>query len=350
MMNFSNASITDQEDKEGHWYTILWNVFDFLLLIPTLFGNGLIIISIVRFRKLRHRMYLLVGNLAFSDLLVGAFLIPFDLVADVVQLNSNKYFCLIKMSIFVLSLGGSCCSLLLISVERCAAIVFPLQMRTFFTRRRLCMMIMVGWIVMLGLSMSPLLGWNTYMNNQTDCQTEKLWANDYEMLINWALIVSMLASFILYIIVVRIALKRVTARRLRGEMNIHHKSEKDLQKLITMVIVMGVFAVCWFPYVAMIVTMTFHDTPLIRFIRKCCIIPGMINSSINWLIYGFRNRDFKSAFKALLKCHGKKGLLRETYRRQNQSYTSRADDGTTCTTSVVCNQENQTRRVFTISS
>ena len=55
-----------------------WELLCWVVCLPTVVGNILILISIIRFSGVRSSSNTLIGNLSISDLLVGAILIvPF---------------------------------------------------------------------------------------------------------------------------------------------------------------------------------------------------------------------------------------------------------------------------------
>lgn len=283
-------------------YLTVWHVAYVVILVPTVVGNGLIILSIIRYHYLRTKMHILIGNLAVSDLVVGLILIPCDFIGDMVGLNYNKIYCLSKLSIFIVSLGGSCFSLFLISIERLIVIVYPLSRRHFLTKCRIVILIILGWIYVFSAGALPLLGWNRYTENQTDCESDSIYTIGYQYFINIQFTAVLVCNTVLYAVVMRIAMKSARSTQLREGRIITARSEKDIQKLKMMVTILGVFIVCWGPYVVIISILFFHDSPDIRLARRSALIPGVINSALNWLVYGYFNKDFRTAFKEILKC------------------------------------------------
>ena len=89
--------------------------------------NGLYILNIIRYKCLRTRMHIFIGTLAVSGLFVGLHLIPLDLMEGHIVFNENKEYCLSKLSVFIISLGGSSVSMLLMSIERLITIAYHLH-------------------------------------------------------------------------------------------------------------------------------------------------------------------------------------------------------------------------------
>ena len=71
------------------------------------------------------------------------------------------------------------------------------------------------------------------------------------------------------------------------------------------VLVLGIR--CWAPYTILGVIVTFWDTEYYQFVKRCTLVPGFFNSSLNWVIYGYRNREFKITFQKLYRTVCKRG-------------------------------------------
>ncbi|XP_053392816.1 lysophosphatidic acid receptor 3-like [Mercenaria mercenaria] len=173
------------------------------------------------------------------------------------------------------------------------------------TKPKMALMICFGWTVVAINSSIPLYGVNSFTNSSTECAHNVVWPEAYQMYNDWLLTTALIVNFVFYMIVVRIAVKKARRRNYIGgnkHFNIHAKAKTDLQHMVTMVIVLGTFVLCWLPYVTLIFMVTFWDTPNFQFVKRCTLIIGLLNSAMNWLIYGYRNKEFRKAFKSTLKC------------------------------------------------
>ncbi|XP_052768089.1 alpha-1A adrenergic receptor-like [Mya arenaria] len=188
-------------------------------------------------------MHILIANLAVSDLIVGAVLVPLTLVGDFTGLKErNKYYCLTDISVFVISLGSSCYNLLLISIERFIAIMYPLKSKVILTRRRLITLIVFGWIDVTIVATLPLFGITNYTDGSHSC----------------------------------VALKKSRVPMpVTASMNTNVR--KDFNHVLTMVIVLGLFILCWLPYVIIGGKL---DTALLAFSKNSELVldPGAPNA------------------------------------------------------------------------
>ncbi|XP_052778043.1 histamine H2 receptor-like [Mya arenaria] len=285
-------------------YNIIWDVVDTVMFLPTVFGNTLILISIVRFRKLRTKIHILIGHLAVNDLLVGATLLPLEALGDTFGMSKRKGYCLAKLSAFALLSGGSCLGLLLISLERFCSVAFPLR-HAFFTKTKLSFVMLFGWIYVGFWTLSPAFGCNNIKKNETEveCNASVIWGGWCKFGMNVNFVLSLVINVGLYLVVVVTAVRRVKEHgRQTGTSTCLCKS-REMSKTVTMAAVLGLFALFWLPYAAMtlIITIQDHCVQILYHVRRWFLLLGLFNCSINWIIYGLRNKDFREAFSLILK-------------------------------------------------
>ncbi|XP_045211036.1 histamine H2 receptor-like [Mercenaria mercenaria] len=284
-------------------YDIIWNIVDGVMFLPTVFGNTLILISIVRFRRLRTKIHILIGHLAANDLLVGATLLPLESIGDSSHYNYEKYFCLTKLSAFSLTLGGSCMGLFLISVERFSAVAFPLR-HAHFTKRKLAVAISIGWLYVMFWTLSPMFGCNNLNadSNNVQCNASIVWGGWCKFGMNLNFILGLCLNAIFYVCVVVIAIKKVKEHGRQTGTSTNLFRSREMSKTVTMAAVLGLFALFWSPYAAItiIITAESYCDAKLYYIRRWFLLLGLFNCSINWMIYGLKNKDFKEAFKTII--------------------------------------------------
>lgn len=288
----------------------LFILIEVIIFLPTIFGNSLILISIARFKRLRSRMNILIANLAVSDLLIGCVMIPYDMCfINFSFLRNGKYTCLLRHSIEASFLGASVLNLLVISVERYLAIVKPLKHVQKATSRLLMIMIASSWTVAIVVACLPLIGWNSWTPT-TPCDTSVIYPKAYNGLIVSILVGSLIANFVMYIQVVRTAFSQIKAiqntTHVAEENTVHHIEikKKNIKKTKLMILVLGVFAICWGPFcITMIIEILFLEpSETLELVKRFFGCLGLLNSGLNWMIFGAKNTTYRKAFKYILRC------------------------------------------------
>ena len=276
-------------------------IVEAVLIIPTILGNSLILISITKFPSLRSRSNILIANLAVSDLLVGAILIPFDIVGMLWQeLSGDQWFCLLELSLYACLLGASVLNNFVISVERFSVICCPLWYARRFRTRLLRILVAAVWIIIIIVSFLPFLGLKRTWPFPTPCSSDFVYTLEYKASLSLLIVTSLIVSFILYGCVMKTAVRQVKKTMSAVE---NRKLSKYANRTWLMMAIFGMFVICWCPYVILVTLSAFiHLKHLFR-IRKWTTLLGLFNSSLNWIIYGLMNTRFRKAFICILTCN-----------------------------------------------
>ncbi|KAJ8311940.1 hypothetical protein KUTeg_010507 [Tegillarca granosa] len=318
--HFSNITDDETEKLERLYSGFMIYLFSIyvIAIAPTILGNTLILASLVRFQRLRSRINILIGNLAVSDLLLGLVVIPFDIAfLHVKSLQEEKIPCLVRQSLNVILLDASILNLFCISLERYIAIVHPFKHAKLCKKRKLFILLSICWIVSIIVGAIPLMGWNAWEPG-IFCDTELVWREKYRGIQYLAICSCLIVNFIMYVKVMRTACRRLKqSRKISGTSNNDSQrhisiSKKDVRKTKIMVLILGIFAICWGPYCTVIIIETFFVDANITLIivKKFFGCLGMLNSALNWIVYGIKNKNFRQAFKHILSfgvCTRKEG-------------------------------------------
>lgn len=305
--NMTSPNSTGESDNT----TKPWSVYGeyatpFLILLSIAmvvmcFGNSLILISLVKYRRLRRRSNILIGNMAIADLLVGAVLVPFEIVLITVKhFDDKELVCLLRSCFRLAILGASVMSIFSMSVERFYAIVFPYRYVSCFTHYKLTFLAVSGWVVAIVISLTLYLFGYKLPDDQIlyGCVSIiqfKLW---FIVLVNSVYVSSLVVCTTMYITVMGVVCKHLhedgtpeTAAR-----------KHDVRKTKMMTVVFGLFAVCWTPYcVAVILRLLIKDRVQLIVIENWTLCFAGFNSFLNWIVYGWMNHDFRHAFLSLFR-------------------------------------------------
>lgn len=137
-------------------------IFAVLTILATVFGNSLVILSIVTDKRLHRVGNIFIVSLALSDILVGLCVTPFALVYQLQgSWNFGLVFCDFWISMDIICCTASIVNLCVISYDRYNAISQPLHYAQFRTVRRAVLLVVIAWSYSLIIALPPLLGWKT---------------------------------------------------------------------------------------------------------------------------------------------------------------------------------------------
>lgn len=114
-----------EEDADLLKINVPYTVFECLVALFAIIGNGLVLIAFKRERRLRRRTNYYIVSLAAADLLVGLLGIPFAILASV-GLPTQLHACLFTVSLLVMLCTISIFSLVAVSADRYWAIIYPM--------------------------------------------------------------------------------------------------------------------------------------------------------------------------------------------------------------------------------
>ncbi|TNN43459.1 Sphingosine 1-phosphate receptor 3 [Liparis tanakae] len=258
--------------------------------------NVTVLLALWRNKRFHSRMYFLIGNLALSDLLAGV-----AYVVNIFTSGSNTYFLtpvqwLAREGSMFVALSASTFSLLAIGIERHMTMV---RLRPCETagRGRLLGLLAACWLVSVLLSALPSLGWNC-LNDMASCSTVlPLYAKSYV-----AFCISVFSALLVAIIILYIRIYRLVTSS--GRRVSSRPSERSLALLRTVVIVLGVFVMCWTPlFLLLLLDVGCSPTKCpVLYQVDWFIALAVLNSALNPLIYTLSSREMRAAFYQLLCC------------------------------------------------
>ncbi|KAK9501965.1 hypothetical protein O3M35_012584 [Rhynocoris fuscipes] len=158
------STLIDSDYQTWHLVFILKSTVMGFIILAALFGNLLVIVSVMRHRKLRVITNYFVVSLALADMLVAIWAMGFNAS---VELTDGKwlfgyFMCDVWNSLDVYFSTVSILHLCCISVDRYYAIVQPLDYPLIMTYKKLVIMLAVVWISPALVSFLPIfMTWYT---------------------------------------------------------------------------------------------------------------------------------------------------------------------------------------------
>ncbi|XP_066994739.1 D(1C) dopamine receptor [Anabrus simplex] len=297
VMKFCGDDVNNKTIPLGQ---LTWSIIDATILTAILCGNLLTICAVFLSRHLSNVLSnYFVLSLAVSDLMVGLTL-PYDIAFTLcTELEHYKTTCIMRFVLVIMPCCVSIYNLIIIAVDRYIAIVHPLHYYAYVNKRVAMIVLAMGWLVALLLSTVPTY-WNWY-DQATECELDQVIPRTYlSYVLTPLFLLVWVVMLILYWKIWREAAGH--AKRLR---NVNHlqNGPSDWKSFQMVMLILGCFSSCWLPLFVVACTRAYgirsYESSLLY---KIAFSLGMANSSINPVIYAWKNTEFKSAFWHLLHC------------------------------------------------
>lgn len=257
--------------------------------------NLIVLITICKNHKFHSRMYFFIANLALCDLLSGVAYCVNQLMSGEKTWNlSTEQWFIREGSLFV-TLGASIFSMLAIAMERHLTMI---KMRPYNANKNYRVFLLIGtcWLIAVALGALPIMGWNC-VGNLPDCATIlPLYSKTYVAFCISIFIFLLLTISILYARI--FFLVQASSRKVTTNKNTPH----SMALLKTVIIVVGVFIVCWTPLFFLqlidVACKPKHCPILLK--ADWFIALAVLNSALNPFIYTLASREMRRAFFQLL--------------------------------------------------
>ncbi|XP_076874322.1 trace amine-associated receptor 13c-like [Brachyhypopomus gauderio] len=283
-------------------YVILYLCVAAVVLL-TVCGNLLVIISVCHFKKLHTPTNMLILSLAVSDFFVGLFVMPLHLSrltesCWIFGTTVCLFFALVTFSIT----GISIYNVALIAIDRYFAISDPFLYIEKVSVSKICIVILFMWFLLMSYT-SALLYFNGILTGLIMCPEQCLIVlQEIWSLVDlvFVFVIPCSAIIIFYAMVFFIARKHATAIRdivqskTSKNMADSMKSERKAAKVLSILVV--VFVACLLPYFVSTLISNVIESQSIHNL----VILVYLNSTINPLIYALFYPWFRKCLKVTL--------------------------------------------------
>ena len=288
------------------------------ILVVSLVGNSLIVLIVYKTPTLRKPINMLIANMAMSDLLYPIFLFPVKLVdfqvgSWLIGGTLGQAWCKIYAFLADISTLVSIQSLVLITVDRYAAVVVPL--RSPLISRKVCRCLIVGTWVLAAAFHSPYL----FTFNLVEDQEEKRCMNQREVIFGetssfgiYVLSGSILffyIPFVALVILYSVILIKLKRQVHPGEQSASAKEQRTRRNrnvLKMTVAIVVAFFICWIPFSIQLVTSHFvpKNTLDCKFWVSYYVALFMAhtNCAINPIICLTFTSNYRQALRRLVNC------------------------------------------------
>ena len=273
---------TNTTQPLSHKYSLTLVVILSALIPLTLFGNALVCVAFVKYKRLRNATNCFLFSLALSDLAVGLVLIPCWIAYTVTGFPGiPRSLDIAWMLLDITCSTASMSNLASVSIERWYGVSYPFRHMALDTSKA-TLMACFSWLYALATSLFFLA-------------RPRAWA------VSVTTVLGVCLPFVVVVVsYVGIAAKIRGPKMTRGD----EQAGRERKTIRTLVIVTAVFLVCWFPFVI--------GSLLVNYCEACAHYvnqrPVLMNfpkalhyssSCVNPFLYALLSPSFKSAFKQL---------------------------------------------------
>ncbi|XP_006144373.1 trace amine-associated receptor 6 [Tupaia chinensis] len=293
---------------------LLYALFGFGAVLAV-FGNLLVMISILHFKQLHSPTNFLIASLACADFLVGVTVMPFSMVRSVESCwYFGKSFCTFHTCCDVAFCYSSLFHLCFISIDRYIAVTDPLVYPTKVTVPVSGLCILISWVLPLvysgavfytGAYDDGLEEISNTVNCIGGCQTV---VNQNWVLIDFlSFFIPTLVMIILYshiFLVAKLQAKKIESTGSKTESSSEsykaRVAKRERKAAKTLGITVAAFMISWLPYSIDSLIDAFMGFITPAYIYEICVWCAYYNSAMNPLIYALFYPWFKKAIKVIV--------------------------------------------------
>ena len=342
-----------EEEDDGQLIKIAGLVLGLVIMAE----NLLVIVTVFVNKKLHTTTYVYIGNLAVADTLAGV-MFMFMYAGGLEFDAAHKTIWFLKYGGTVVSLTASLCSLLSVAVDRClelSTITIHSHLGDPKRRRRCIAAVILTWLVAIVIGSAPILGWNCLNDNLCSGTYNGLSRNYLRFVFAFVLSI-LLVIYVLYFLIyhhVQKTAREVAQHMQEVEQNAQLERQTRLQK--TLMTVLGVFTICWLPWLILVFVDCVCDTCNVDEPYDL-IIPmiALINSGMNPVIYALRSKEMRSTYSYIICCCGRGRISRcaccnKRDLRRDSSSEDRGSTETSWLSNVLIRLRLRTASTWTLS-
>uniref|UniRef100_A0A8D2AVU1 Adrenocorticotropic hormone receptor n=1 Tax=Sciurus vulgaris TaxID=55149 RepID=A0A8D2AVU1_SCIVU len=262
----------------------------FAISVLGVLENLLVLLAVVKNRNLQCPTYFFICSLAVSDMLGSLYKILENIL---IMLRNSGYLAPrgdlettaddVVDALFILSLLGSVCSLSVIAADRYLTLFHALRYPRLVTPRRALLTLAAVWAFCTASGIAMVI-----------------FSHHVPTVLAFASLFPLMLALILGLYLHMFLLARAHARR-SGP-----RPAANMRGAVTLTVLLGVFIVCWAPFVLHILLMTFcpHNPYCVCYMSLFQVngVLIMCNAVIDPLVYAFRSPELRDAFRKMICC------------------------------------------------
>ncbi|XP_036455111.1 C3a anaphylatoxin chemotactic receptor-like [Colossoma macropomum] len=269
---------------------IIYSVANVIIFVLGVAGNGLVI-WIAGFKMKKSVIATWYLSLAVSDFIMCSTL-PFGVVQKVTnEWIFGRFMCKFRYFIKLLNMYSSIFLLVIISVDRCVVVMFPVWARNKRTIRKAVVTVILTWIVSAALSSPAAIFRDIQDKQKTQCKRTGINEQSHFAIVYCRFIFGFVIPFLIIVICYVIIMRKLKFNQMA--------TSKKPFKIMTLLI--AAFLICWLPFhLYSLLRIRYKEFNFVKILDLFGVILANANSCLNPILYAFMGRDFKRQCYAVL--------------------------------------------------
>ena len=306
--NFQNDPLKARDDEEEAilGFSPEFDTVPLVLAISIAVLNSLILFLTAKVKSLQTVTNLILGSLAFSDLLSGVLGIPLYLACSAIQTTAVCGITQMLTRFFSISIV---LHLLLVSVDRHIAVVHAIRYRSLVTKRRILSLLLSVWLTAIFVALIQLswIGLDVNVNEDSGGKTATInIIYDIFCIVLFFLVplITMIFCYTTIFLALRQQLRAIKKYNVglcfqMEQQRSHYRERRAAMIFVSMIVV---YIICWLPYFLLDLQHQFGNNffPLPISVEYAVFYyPKFLNSVLDPLLYVYRKHDFRQAIQAM---------------------------------------------------
>ncbi|XP_019944958.1 adenosine receptor A1b [Paralichthys olivaceus] len=283
-----------------------------VIAVASVIGNVMVVWAVKINKSLRDNTFCFIVSLALADIAVGALVIPLAITINI-ELKTHFYSCLLVACTVLVLTQSSIFALLAIAIDRYLRVKIPTRYKQVVTPRRAGLAVVICWTVAFIVGLTPMFGWNNLRPLQQNgsigpslnitCKFESVISMEYMVYFNFfsCVLPPLLLMLVIYAEIFYMIHKQLNSKKFttsHSDPNKYYDKELNLAKSLALVLFL--FAVSWLPlHIINCITLFCPKCENPKVLLYIAILLTHGNSAVNPIIYAFRIKKFRTAFRKI---------------------------------------------------
>ena len=289
-------SLSAEQIKIKENFDVFINVLRMLLGFWIVISNLVTLIVIQRYSWMKTTPNAFIWSLSLSDLLVGTFMV-FWSVSSFPGIKCIPVYWHILSELIACLITVSNLHIIAIAIERFIGVMKPLHYDKYMSKIRSCIFMTFLWIYPVS-GLVPSLSLKITQKDNITCSESSV--NVITSASNFAgyVILGILLA-VLYSRIVKVARDHVT--RMNEQQHGDGKVQTEVKAAKVMLIVILAYFTAWTPKYILNILSNIYPIHVFTYhiIYQLFISTGMANSGINFLVYAWKSKEFRKAYKQI---------------------------------------------------